>query len=250
MSFEAAAWAIRQRTKTPTDKLVLIVLADCQNDDTGLCFPSYAFIADRAQCSTRQVGRSLQSLEDCGLITRTGDKGRSNHYQLNTQDRTRPQKTAQDHIGQIVPSSEHRTSCPTTPDTMSHDIGHHVPPPRTSCPTNQEVTKKKTNNITKKLSADDLIEFGIDKQIAGDWLLIRKEKKLPLTTTALKQIEREAQKAGLTLANAIHFATAKGWAGFKADWFAKEKKQLTVTENSDSIGFIEKHTNTDWAKGL
>ena len=26
MSFEAAAWAIKQRTKTPTDKLVLIVL--------------------------------------------------------------------------------------------------------------------------------------------------------------------------------------------------------------------------------
>jgi hypothetical protein len=69
MSFEAAGWAIRQRPKTPTEKLVLISLADHHNRSTGQCDPSYSTLADDALCSRRQAMRCVQSLEEQGFIS-------------------------------------------------------------------------------------------------------------------------------------------------------------------------------------
>lgn len=70
----------------------------------------------------------------------------------------------------------------------------------------------------KTLKAKDLINLGVDEQHAKDWLAIRKVKKAPLTPTALAGVQREAAKAGKTLAEAIEIAASENWAGYKADW--------------------------------
>ena len=70
------------------------------------------------------------------------------------------------------------------------------------------------------VSVEDLVNAGVDRQHADDWLLARKAKKLPLTQTVLADTQVEAIKAGLTLPDAIGKAAANGWAGFKASWLA------------------------------
>ena len=70
MSFQAAAWAIKQRPQSATEKLLLIALADCMNGETGRCFPSIAFLANAALCSTRTAQRGIKSLEQQGFISR------------------------------------------------------------------------------------------------------------------------------------------------------------------------------------
>jgi uncharacterized protein YdaU (DUF1376 family) len=70
------------------------------------------------------------------------------------------------------------------------------------------------------VSADDLVDAGVDRQHAADWLLARKGKGLPLTPTAWADTQAEAIKAGLTVPEAIGRAAANGWAGFKAAWLA------------------------------
>ena len=55
-------------------------------------------------------------------------------------------------------------------------------------------------------------------QVADDFLTVRKAKRAPLTATAMALIESEARKAGITTAQAIAIATARGWQSFKADW--------------------------------
>lgn len=73
-------------------------------------------------------------------------------------------------------------------------------------------------------------------QIAADWLQVRNAKKTPLTATALAMIEAQATKAGLTTAQAIAFATGKGWAGFSAKWFANEQgDQKTHAERTQDF---------------
>jgi len=62
---------------------------------------------------------------------------------------------------------------------------------------------------------------GVDPQAWEDWQKVRKAKRLPITPTALKGVEREAQKAGWTLAEAIAECAVMGWAGFKADWVVR-----------------------------
>ncbi len=69
MSIAAINWAWSQEAPTSTAKLVLVALADHANGE-GECFPSMGRVAELAQCSTRQVSRCVDSLEEAGLLTR------------------------------------------------------------------------------------------------------------------------------------------------------------------------------------
>ena len=53
-----------------------------------------------------------------------------------------------------------------------------------------------------------------------DFQSVRKAKKAPLTDTALDGIKREADKAGVTLEQALTVCCEAGWQGFQADWYA------------------------------
>lgn len=74
--------------------------------------------------------------------------------------------------------------------------------------------KPLTNNHNKNISPPD----GVPVNVWNDFLKVRKAKKSPVTQTALNGIQREAQKAGKSLAEAIQICCERGWAGFKADW--------------------------------
>lgn len=84
MSFEAAAWAIKQSPETQTDKLVLIALCDCFNKHNSRCDPSNTFLAKAAMCSERYVSESLSRLERDGYISITRRPGRRNNYEILT----------------------------------------------------------------------------------------------------------------------------------------------------------------------
>lgn len=118
--------------------------------------------------------------------------------------------------------------------------------PRTK---NQEQTTNKNTTPRKRddtVSVDYLISVGCDGQAAKDWLAIRKSKKLPLTATALKTIQSEADKAGVTLANAIEIAASNSWAGFKASWL----QNLAAQEAKQPESFIDLHTDRSWTDGM
>jgi hypothetical protein len=75
------------------------------------------------------------------------------------------------------------------------------------------------------LSASDLVNMGVDAEVARDFLAIRKAKKAPLTATALKGIESEAAKASVTLSTALATCAVRGWQSFKADWYKPADQQ-------------------------
>ncbi len=59
---------------------------------------------------------------------------------------------------------------------------------------------------------------GIDEQLACDFLKSRNAKKKPLTKTALSGITREAEKAGISIHEAIRVCTERGWLSFNSTW--------------------------------
>ena len=79
----------------------------------------------------------------------------------------------------------------------------------------------KASRSAPALGVKELMAEGVEKQHAEDWLKARKAKRLPLTATALDGVKREAEKAGMTLAQAIERAATENWAGFKASWLDK-----------------------------
>ena len=69
MSIEAVSWALKQNLP-PSEKLVLVSLADHHNRATGLCIPGQASVGEQTCMSVRTVQRHLKSLEARGLIVR------------------------------------------------------------------------------------------------------------------------------------------------------------------------------------
>lgn len=70
MGLLAMAWAWRQENLDPTEKLVLLALADHHNESTGMCCPSVETLAKRTNVSGRSVQRTISLLETRGLIER------------------------------------------------------------------------------------------------------------------------------------------------------------------------------------
>lgn len=67
-----------------------------------------------------------------------------------------------------------------------------------------------------------LIDLGVDKQVAQDWIKVRAKLKASNTLTALKKIEAEIHKSGRDANWCITKAVEKSWRGFEAGWIEPE----------------------------
>jgi DNA-binding transcriptional regulator YhcF (GntR family) len=74
----------------------------------------------------------------------------------------------------------------------------------------------------KKSSATQIEKpAGVSDQVWDDFLAHRKAKRAPLSQTALTVIAREAEKASVTLEEALIVCLTRGWQGFNAEWMKK-----------------------------
>ena len=119
MSFSAIKWAFKQPV-SPTEKLVLLFLADHANEKTQQCWPSLGTIARESGLSTRSVIRSMNKLSELGLLERadrfSNNRQTSNIYTLKIGN-TPP-------LGLIDPLTRSDTESPS-PVTQSHPRGCH-----------------------------------------------------------------------------------------------------------------------------
>ena len=87
MSFQAMTWAVEQELPA-MQKIVLLMLANRTNHDTGLCYPSHDTLAKECGMDKRSVIRQIESLEKAELLTvvrtkKSDGSNNPNHYHLN-----------------------------------------------------------------------------------------------------------------------------------------------------------------------
>jgi len=83
---------------------------------------------------------------------------------------------------------------------------------------NKNKNKNKKENNTHFCACDFLLKIGVEKQIAKDWLKVRKTKRLADTETALTSIMSEIEKTGKPINEILKICCVKGWGGFKISW--------------------------------
>ena len=114
-----------------------------------------------------------------------------------------------------------------------------------AAPDDKPSEKTTAKRRAKNRDADDLAlltEYGVSVQTAEDYLTIRKAKRLPLTKTALLQIQAEANKAGLTVEQALVYAIGNGWASFRAEWLQNRMGNAAKTNEPSHRRFADKTT--------
>jgi len=92
---------------------------------------------------------------------------------------------------------------------------------------NQEPITNNHKPKTQKKAPAVLCPLDVDQKVWDDYMVIRKAKNLPVTETALADIRREAEKAGLGMGEVIRECVTRGWAGFKAKWLVEK---MTLAE--------------------
>ena len=159
-------WAWEQ-SLDPSDKLVLLALANRSNHETGVCFPGQKLLAKECCMSDRSIRRHLKNLEALGLIQRrarmrnegrgrTSDEYRIAYFQGdNLSGYSRP-------TGQT--DTTNRTNLHDQPDTGVRTRTEREPEEETLAPAAQEKPAKKKDELFEAIAA----ACGIDiRQLTG-----------------------------------------------------------------------------------
>lgn len=104
----------------------------------------------------------------------------------------------------------------------------------TDTDTDTEKKQKKTKAPAVPSPIDLLVEHGVDRQVASDWMELRNKKRLPLTPTAMDETKAEAVKAGLSLDEALRMCCKRGWGGFDASWINKPQARASPSGGYES----------------
>ena len=97
----------------------------------------------------------------------------------------------------------------------------------------EKETKKERE--TKTYSESFLLaQFGIEGQLADDFIKHRKTKKAQITETAMQGFQREADKAGISIIDAVRISIERNWQGFNSDWYSEKSTQPTK-QNAQSV---------------
>ncbi|MCT8786616.1 DNA replication protein [Glaesserella parasuis] len=141
------------------------------------------------------------------------------------------------------------------------DIREEAKPPFVNTENTSENTNNNTSltgsiNAREKKSADLILleSFGITEQLAKDFIVHRKSFKAPITETALKGFQREADKAKIPIQQAIAISIERGWRGFSAGWDWRDdgvsaKNPQNPSARNTSKPFIPDDEG-NWAEGM
>jgi Helix-turn-helix domain len=254
MSFQAMTWAVEQTLPTH-QKMVLIMLANRTNHDNGLCFPSLTLLAEECGMTKRSIIEQIKKLEQRGMLSVIRNKdiddiNSVNKYRLNLSFRSK--RGSLGVVNEVHQGSERGSLGVVNEVHQGSERGSlgvvnevHPNQEYINQEINQEVFNQEINQeqfvVSKKTEKQILHEFGIDGQLADDFLIIRKAKKLPLTKTAVEGIKREADKARLGINEAIKYCIEVGWAGFNSEWYANR----TASKTSIALNSTNKYPSKD-----
>lgn len=203
----------------PARKLVLLKLADNANDD-GICFPSYQYIADKCEMTRRSAISHIEYLIKMGLVSKKERKNKdgsiSNLYFLHLEQGSENISLGSENFA--LGGSENIS-------------------PRTSHSLEPVNEPKKT---TQKSEAEILLEqFGITGQLAKDFIAHRKAKKGVINQTQLNRLQKQADKAGISICEAVEICIERNWQGFNASWDWRDEKLRT--SQAQKMSFEEKN---------
>jgi hypothetical protein len=95
VSFQAMAWAVKQKTGDALGRCLLLTLANYA-DEHGKCWPSLSRLADDCEMHRATVIRKLEALRDLGLVAREQKETPAGTYNVYTLSLTAtPSRTEQ-----------------------------------------------------------------------------------------------------------------------------------------------------------
>ena len=203
-------------------KMVLLALCDNANDQ-GECYPSISMLAEKCSMSERSVFNHVADLEKIGAIVRNNRSGRSTVYHLDPCKFCTPANSAP--LQPLHPTPANSAPQPLQP---LHPTPANSAPITIIEPSIEPSRNRQRSSVMAK--PDDVPE-----PLWADFVTHRKSKKATITETVMAGFRREAEIAGVSLAEAIHTTCEANWQGVKADWYAARNAAKPVSANNVAV---------------
>ena len=100
----------------------------------------------------------------------------------------------------------------------NHKVNQEVKQKPTPSSSSSSSSSSSTKNTATVVATPD----GVSSEVWEEFVKQRKIKKAQITGLVLIGIQREADKAGYTLENALKEVVLRGWTSFKAEWVAEK----------------------------
>lgn len=100
---------------------------------------------------------------------------------------------------------------------------------------------EKDKEVNKFSFLKELMGIGVERQIAEDWIKVRRNKKLTQTETAFKKTKNEIERSGRCANDCITLCVERSWGGFKAEWVEREIPAQPQVANT-----TQNNNNDDW----
>ena len=260
MSYYLADAAIKLPNLTPGQKLVLIGIASFA-DANGKCWPSVRTLAKRLCMGIRTVNRHIADLLKLGYLERLYRSGHSAVTRITARimgmfsDDTTSAKMADlplpnwqtesvttESINEITaPVKKISTGAAEAAFVVSESENTGTPEALPSLPDvvirpDDEVVIPDVEGIPDVAVIADLPDVpvattvplqDVPDDLLNDFGIVRRAKKKSATVTRTEAtlLSIEAQKAGLTMAQAITTCVLRGWSRFEASWIPQQAPQ-------------------------
>jgi hypothetical protein len=189
----SAAWAV---DLPAGEKLVLIALADCANDE-GHCWPGMASLIRKTGKAERSLQGAIKKLCAHGHLTREEVPGKGCNYLVHPQQEL-----------PLAAPAENAPRKKCAPQKTAR-----TPAKSAGKPSRTVIGIEANASIPKPWA----LPAGVSLQVWEDFQTNRRRKRLPNTVTAWKSfnddLDRVSRKTGIPPPELIRQCTAKGWGG-------------------------------------
>nr|DAS21797.1 MAG TPA: replication protein O [Caudoviricetes sp.] len=202
--------------------------------------------------SNRSIITACESLVEMGLLERSGGERKLNTYSVKAFDFSESgEKSSSVKSGEKSSSVKSGEKFSESGEKSSSDLVKKVHTQNNNKNTIQNTNTNLTvSNArarkTSKSAVEILEQFGITGQLAKDFIAHRKAKKSIITETVLNGFQREADKAGIPLVEAITISIERNWQGFKAEWNWRDDNVATAANTRKTSAFAD---DGSWAVG-
>ncbi len=214
MSVEFISWALQQDLPTGP-KFVLVALANRANEN-GECWPSQTDISKQTNMGVRTIRTHILWLLENQVIkkfTRRRPNGSFTSDSFSIQRQTQPAENFA--VRQNSPLASNEDNFKVIKKQRLKTRRQIQPQAKVAGP-EPSLRKKDETSLLKPPEVSD--------QVWVDFEKLRKSKKAPLTATAMKGIQREADKIGWSMEKVLTEMCARNWQGFNAEWINSTTK--------------------------
>ena len=198
---------------------VLIALFSFRRKNTETIWPSRQKLAARTGLHITNISKTTTELVELGWLEKVGAGGRGqfSEYRIRVPETVAELTTVSD--GPDGAETVVKVATVATSATVASSATRTVAVSATSTRTRTEQgTEKKKNTRPPEVPED----------VWNDWLEVRRAKRAgAITGTVMAAMEREAGRAGISLADAVRECAERNWVGLRAEWLQNSARSAS-----------------------